>query len=114
MLTYDDIEQLHRDKRYEPGTKEFHAVEDFINFRRRYQRGLTDPIYGLQAMDELRVKVEQIISPTPLSLADDLAALQSRIHAIREDYHDNAELDKRLNGVEAEIGEMVSKTKGEQ
>jgi hypothetical protein len=114
MLTYDDIETMHSEHRFKPGTKEYHAVRDFIDFRRRYQRGLTDPIYGLQAMDDLRAKVDEIVNPRP-TLADDLAAIQLHVRHLREDCRNFAfDPDTRLNKIEAMLGDAIAKARGEK
>lgn len=50
--------------------------------------------------------------------ADDLAKLQADVHRLREDYrdHDNSfkmDLDSRLNKIEADLGDCISRARGE-
>jgi len=68
---------------------------------------------GRKHAKALATPIGEAIRRSNAALAGDLAALQSRIRAIREDYRgplsadDRAVLDERLNGVEAEVGSLI-------
>jgi len=110
MLTYSEIEDIHRTA--SPFSAEYQATRAFVEYHRLYLRGLTDPIYGLHKLDELRTTTERALEQKQ-SITSHLISLQQRIRTLREDYHDDAGLDERLNGIEAEVGAMIEKARGE-
>lgn len=58
-MTYDEIEALYAS--VELTDSVYPALERFVEYRQKYERGETDPISGLHTLDRLRDEASEAV-----------------------------------------------------